>query len=68
MNMQNYLILAVICFIVGLIYFSMTTHPNDKDLSFFQKFIYSVIAALILPLIIMGGLIYLGIGFAGHGG
>jgi len=66
--MQTYLTLAIICFIVAIIYFSFTTHPNDSKATFAQKILYSIIVAIILPLLIMGGLLFLGIGIAGHGG
>lgn len=68
MSMQTYLTLATICFIVAIIYFSFTNHPGDSKTTFVQKILYSIIIAFILPLVIMGGLLLLGIGNEGHGG
>ncbi len=66
--MENYFTVSVVLFIVTLIYFNATNHPNDKKLNFFQKLIYSLIVALIGPLIIFGALLIFGIRIAASGG
>ena len=68
MSTETYLTLAIICFIVAIVYFNFTNHPNDSKATLFQKIFLSIIIALILPLLIMGGLIILGLGIIGHGG
>ena len=68
MSIETYLTLALFCFIGAMIYFNVTNHESDQALTLFQKIFYSLISALIFPLIIIGGLMLFGIGLLGHGG
>lgn len=68
MPLNTYISFAVVCLIGMIFYWMFTWHEEDRKLTFLQKTIYSIIAALVLPLIIHGAIIFLGLGFVGHGG
>jgi len=67
--METYFALAVFSFIGSLIYQLYTAGGiNGKDSNLMTKIGVSLIAALIFPILIIGGLLIFGIGVLGHGG
>ena len=67
--METYFAFAVFSFIGTLIYQLYTSSgTNEKDSNLITKIGISLIAALIFPILIIGGLLIFGIGVLGHGG
>ena len=66
--MVHYITIAIIMFIISLYKVFNSKHPNDIETNFFKKIGIALIIALISPLIILGALLFFGIGITANGG
>lgn len=68
-TLERYLLWAILCFVSALIYiFFFMKRTEGKELSVKQKILYSVLVALVVPLLILFVFKALGIGIFAQGG